>query len=212
MLTGDEQTVRTRPDVRAALLEAADRLIQMRGARGLTTREIAREAGCSDSALYVHFADKAHLLASVCERWLPDLTNALGDLINRVGVATVQANLEAICATALRAYREMAPQMYAIAGDPELLAYHRAALRAAQRGPRRGIEAFAAYIAAEQRLGRVRAGSEPVMAANVLLGSCWQRAAMHHYFGADIIEVDDDAYISSLAATVMRGLQPGGHG
>ena len=65
MVTAHEQKPTERADLRDALLAAADRLMRERGARGLTTREIAREAGCSDGALYVHFQDKAHLLAAV---------------------------------------------------------------------------------------------------------------------------------------------------
>jgi AcrR family transcriptional regulator len=210
MLSPAHRPATGRQDIRAALLEAADHLMRERGACSLTTREIAREAGCSDGALYVHFEDKAHLLASVCERWLPDLSAAVGDLVDRVGVATVEHNLQAIATVALRAYREMVPFMYAIAGDPELLAHHRAALRAAGRGPRRGIEAVAAYIAAEQRLGRVRSDADVTMIANLLLGSCWQRAATHHYFGEDIVAVDDATFARKLATALTCGLEPGG--
>jgi AcrR family transcriptional regulator len=210
MVTAHEQKPTERADLRDALIAAADRLMRERGARGLTTREIAREAGCSDGALYVHFQDKAHLLAAVCERWIPDLAAAVGSLIERVGVATVQENLEAIAAVALRTFREAVSSTFAIGGDPELLTYHQAALKAAGRGPRRGIESIAAYLAAEQRLGRVRSDADAVMAANLVLGSCWQRAAMGYYFGEDLLPIDDAAYAAGLAAAVTRGLEPGG--
>lgn len=195
-----------RPGVRDALLAAAERLILEKGARGLTTREIAREAGCSDSALYVHFEDKAHLMASLCERWTPDLRTFLGSLIERVGAGSVEVNLQDIAAVSLRAYRDMVPTTFAIAGDPELLLYHRAALKAAGRGPKVSIDAVAAYISAEQRLGRIRADADPVLAANLLVGSCWQRAAFGHYFGEDLINIDDATYAHELAAMIMRGL------
>lgn len=200
------RTAAERSGVRDALLAAAERLILEKGARGLTTREIAREAGCSDSALYVHFEDKAHLMASLCERWTPDLRTFLGSLIERVGAGTVEENLRDIAVVSLRVYRDMVPTTFAIAGDPEMLVYHRAALRAAGRGPRASIEAVAAYISAEQRLGRVRSDADPVMAANLLMGSCWQRAALAHYFGEDLIEMDDATYARELAAMIMRGL------
>lgn len=199
-----------RANVREALLAAAERLIRERGARALTTREIAREAGCSDSALYVHFAGKHELLVSICERWVPDLHGALGSLIERVGARTVEDNLCDLASVAVRVYREMMPATFAIAGDPELLQYHRAAMKAAGRGPKRGAEAIASYVAAEQRLGRVRNDADVTMAANLLLGSCWQRAALAHYFGEDLIAVDDETYARGVAAAVMRGLEPGG--
>lgn len=204
------QAITPRQDTRQALLGAATRLMVARGVRGLTTREIAREAGCSDSALYVHFEDKDHLLAAVCEQWMPDLVAAVGSLIDRVGTSTVEANLEAIAQIAIRTYRDMVPSMFAIAGDRELLDHHRGALHAAQRGPRRGIDAIAAYIAAEQRLGRVRVDADAQMAANLVIGACWQRAALGHYFGEDVIPMDDSTYASGVAGTVMRGLEPGG--
>ena len=199
-----------RGDLRSALLDAADRLIRDRGARGVTTREIAREAGCSDGALYVHFADKAHLLASLCERWLPDLKSAIGDLLNQVGADTVSANLEGIARTAIRSYRDMVITQFAIAGDPELLGHHRAGMQATGNGPRRGIEAMAAYLAAEQRLGRVRTDADCTMAAAIFLGACWSRAAVCHYTGDDVISIDDASYAARLATTLMQGLEPGG--
>ena len=200
------RAVSERPGVRDALLEAAERLILQKGARGLTTREIAREAGCSDSALYVHFEDKAHLMASLCERWTPDLRSFLGSLIERVGAGSVEENLSDIAELSLRVYRGMIPTTFAIAGDPEMLVYHRAALRAADRGPRFSMDAIAAYIGAEQRLRRIRPDADPVMAANLLMGSCWQRAAFGHYFGEDLIDVDDATYARELAAMIMRGV------
>lgn len=209
VITQSERSPRStadRPGVRDALLAAAERLILEKGARGLTTREIAREAGCSDGALYIHFQDKAHLLASLCERWVPDLRSLVGSLIERVGSGTVEDNLGDIATVALRAYREMVPTSFAIAGDPEMLAYHRDALRSTGRGPRTTFEAVAAYIGAEQRLGRVRGDADPRLAANVLMGSCWQRAALGHYFAEDLMDVDDAAYARDLAAMIMRGL------
>lgn len=213
MLTDPEQALSARPDLRSALLTAADRLLRERGAQAVTTREIARAAGCSDGALYVHFRAKADLLAAVCERWLPDLVSAVGSLTERVGTATVADNLAEIARVALRTYREMVPSMFAIAGDQELLGHHRAAVRAAGRGPRNGIRAIASYLAAEQRLGRVRGDADITMAATVLLGSCWQRAATGYYFDEDILPMDDTAFASGLAAVMTCGLQPGGeHG
>lgn len=213
MITETERSPKSaadRPGVRDALLAAAERLILEKGARGLTTREIAREAGCSDGALYVHFQDKAHLMASLCERWTPDLRAFLGSLIERVGAASVEENLHDIAVRALRVYRDMLPTTFAIAGDPELLEYHRAALKAADRGPKVSIDAVAAYISAEQRLGRVRADADSIMSANVLMGSCWQRAALYHYFGEDLMKVDDATYARELAALLMRGLHQEG--
>ncbi|MBV8527357.1 MAG: TetR/AcrR family transcriptional regulator, partial [Candidatus Dormibacteraeota bacterium] len=80
------------------------------------------------------------------------------------------------------------------------------ALKAAGRGPKLSIDAVAAYISAEQRLGRIRPDADSGIAANLLIGSCWQRAAFGHYFGEDLIDMDDATYARELAAMIMRGL------
>ena len=200
--------VEPRGELRDALIDAADQLMRTRGVAALTTREIARQAGCSDGALYVHFADKAHLLAAACERWIPDLLAATGDLVNRVGAGTVAKNLEEIALAALEAFAEMAPLSYAIAGDPELLASHRAIVRARGLGPKRGVAAVSSYLAAEQRVGRVRADASIDVAASMLTGSCWHRAAARHYFGEDVVPVDDATYAAQLARTLAAALEP----
>lgn len=52
-------------NLRAALIEAALSLIDEKGAKALTVRQVARRAGVSHTAPYRHFKDKADLLAAV---------------------------------------------------------------------------------------------------------------------------------------------------
>src|ERR1700730_12377393 len=79
--------------LRAGLLDASVRLLHSRDVAGLTTRDIATEAGCSAGALYRHFATKADLFVALAqERLRPDF----GDLVSRVGSSTVERNLEHI--------------------------------------------------------------------------------------------------------------------
>src|SRR5271169_2398160 len=47
---------------RKAILQAAETLILERGLSGVTTRQISRDAGCSEGALYVHFHGRLELL------------------------------------------------------------------------------------------------------------------------------------------------------
>jgi len=54
-------------DLRRALIEAALRLVEERGASAVTLREVARMAGVSHQAPYRHFQDRAALLAAVAE-------------------------------------------------------------------------------------------------------------------------------------------------
>jgi AcrR family transcriptional regulator len=52
-------------DLKRALTEAALGLVQEKGPKGFTLREVARRAGVSTAAPYRHFSDKSQLLAAV---------------------------------------------------------------------------------------------------------------------------------------------------
>lgn len=71
-------------DLKRALTDAALQLVQEKGPKGFTLREVARRAGVSTAAPYRHFADKAQLLAAVAAQGFVQLHDALD--------ATVAAN------------------------------------------------------------------------------------------------------------------------
>ena len=64
-------------DLRAALLAAAARWLDERGAETLTLRELARAAGVSHAAPYHHFANRDELMAGVAEHAFDRLGDAL---------------------------------------------------------------------------------------------------------------------------------------
>jgi len=64
-------------DLKRALTEAALTLVQEKGPKGFTLREVARRAGVSAAAPYRHFADKAQLLAAVAAQGFAQLHEAL---------------------------------------------------------------------------------------------------------------------------------------
>ncbi|MEU7565770.1 TetR/AcrR family transcriptional regulator [Streptomyces fradiae] len=75
---------------RQALLDAARRVLERRGMAGLTTREVAAEAGVAAGTFFVHFPDLATLVETLLDehvgqaldtalRTLPD-----GDLVTRL--------------------------------------------------------------------------------------------------------------------------------
>lgn len=79
---------------RDSIVEAAARLFMARGYAATSVREIAREVGVTEAALYYHFDGKRDLLREVIRTHLPDLTgaldhcrdaNSLGDLVVRFG-------------------------------------------------------------------------------------------------------------------------------
>lgn len=64
-------------DLKRALTRAALSLVAEKGPQGFTLTEAARLAGVSAAAPYRHFADKAHLLATVAEQGFLELHAAL---------------------------------------------------------------------------------------------------------------------------------------
>ena len=83
----DEKAQRARyhhGDLKRALTDAALQLVQEKGPRGFTLREVARRAGVSAAAPYRHFADKSQLLAAAAAQGFVQLHEALD--------ATVAAN------------------------------------------------------------------------------------------------------------------------
>lgn len=64
-------------NLRAALIEAGLKLIEEKGVRALTLREIGTRVGVSRMAAYRHFADKADLLGAICDVGFAQFADAL---------------------------------------------------------------------------------------------------------------------------------------
>jgi AcrR family transcriptional regulator len=64
-------------NLRAALIDAGLKLIEEKGVRALTLREIGTRVGVSRMAAYRHFADKADLLAAICDVGFAQFADAL---------------------------------------------------------------------------------------------------------------------------------------
>ncbi len=156
---------------RARLIEATRAVVGEVGYAHASTRAIAKAAGVAEGTIYRHFPDKASLfLATVMESNAPIIAwvTALPEL---AGEGTVEENL-ANAAVRLAGLRDqILPLELAIAADPELAAQQRRVMAAVGSSlPPGPPEAVAAYLAAEQRLGRVRADVDAREAATLLLG------------------------------------------
>jgi AcrR family transcriptional regulator len=64
-------------NLQTALIDAGLRLIEKKGVRALTLREIGARVGVSRMAAYRHFADKADLLAAIREAGFAQFADAL---------------------------------------------------------------------------------------------------------------------------------------
>lgn len=168
---------------REQIIEAAGRVFRAKGLSGTTTREIAREVGCADGTLYVHFDDRIALFLAVLEQNLPGFLKPLEALAQQVGRRTVRANLEAVLHGALEFQDQMLPMITSLFAEPELLKAHRDVLRRRNMGPHRSLQAVEDYLRAEQETGRVGRGCDPRAAAFMLLGACFYRTFLDHLMG-----------------------------
>src|SRR5215212_1041553 len=175
---------------RAQLVDAAERVLRSRGLARATTKEIAREAGCAEGTLYLHFADKLDLVRAVHEKLLPAFIEVVSHLPGRAGTRTVEENLTELARSALRLYRDMLPVGSSLFADPELLRRFRA--RLAEQGP-----------------GRVGPAADPAAAALLLLGACEQLTFVELMTGPETLPFRDRPDpAAELVATLVTGLSP----
>lgn len=191
---------------RAKLIEATIQVVRDVGYAGATTRAIAQAAGVAEGTIYRHFPDKsAMFFAAVLERNVPIIEWASG-LPARAGHDSVESNLVE-CLLRLAALRDqMLPLELALLTDPELARSHPQVGSALPQGRPVGPPDFICqYLAAEQKLGRVRQDVETEQAAIVILATL---------FGLSVRPSDDGTGVDRhmLVAAVrllVTGIEPG---
>jgi AcrR family transcriptional regulator len=193
---------------RDQILDGAAEVMSTLGLGRATTREIAHAAGLSEAALYKHFRDKDELFLCVLSERLPEQVVVLMELQSRVGRRTVRTNLEELAGAALELYDRTWPFVAALFAEPALLAKHSDGLRRSGKSPRKGIELLAAYLRAEQRIGRVAPGVDTEAAASLLLGACMQRACMRRFSVPEDDADDDRRFVRGTVRSLLRGLTP----
>ncbi|MFI0466780.1 TetR/AcrR family transcriptional regulator [Saccharopolyspora sp. 5N102] len=167
---------------RDRMLDAAAHVMRTRGLARATTKEIAKEAGYSEAALYKHFRDKTDLFLGVLMERVPsNIHELLAALDERAGRGSVRETLEEVAAEAIDFYTDTFPIAASLFSEPALLAAHRTALQERNMGPNVVREKLAAYLAAEQRAGAIDREANPAALAALLLGACLQSAFFAHF-------------------------------
>lgn len=183
---------------RERILDAAADILRSRGVVHATTKEIAHATGVSEPTLYKYFGDKEKLLLAVLRERLPGPS--------RVGIVPgegeVARNLVELARAALDFYRESIPMLGALLADPRRMAAHRAAMGEHGAGPDKAVAGFAAYLTAEQELGRISTRADPAAVASLLVGACFHEAFLVYYSGA----VDSPAAARDTAEGLVGAL------
>ncbi|MFP3988558.1 TetR/AcrR family transcriptional regulator [Streptomyces sp. E11-3] len=199
---------------RTRILDAAHTLMLSVGLARATTKEIAKEAGCSEAALYKYFASKEELFVTVLRERLPQLAPLLHRLIEEPGERSVEQNLTDIAREAALFYEQSFPIAASLYAETQLKHRHEAAMREMGTGPHVPIQGLDQYLRREQRQGRIRADADTFAAASLLLGACAQRAFAYEAADPDPetgTEAQNpappvDTFAAALARTLLSGI------
>ncbi|MFE7317887.1 TetR/AcrR family transcriptional regulator [Streptomyces sp. NPDC057555] len=200
---------------RSRILDAAATLMTSVGLAHTTTKQIAKAAGCSEAALYKHFRSKEEIFVGVLHERVPQFSDALAELPEKAGDARgPAAHLGEVALAAVRFYRRSFPIAASLFASPELLATHRRKLdELGTVGPHNASRQLAAYLEAEQGLGRISASADPHATANLLIGACFHRAFLDLFFDGEapagaLRPADEEEFAAETVRALLGGLMP----
>lgn len=190
---------------RERILAAAITVMRTRGVSAATTRAIAETAGISESLIYRYFTNKLEVLrAAVREHVGSAFADSLRSMPDQVGRGTVSTNIERVVRNAVEYYSDLIPLLASLFSDHELLEWYRQSLRGHELGPQyRAVDLVGAYLAAEQRLGRIEAGISTLVSAQMILGACFHHVFFTLTIGADRLSFDVDELAVGIARSIL---------
>lgn len=175
-------------DTRTRILDATRKLLETHGATGTRLADVAREAGVSRQAVYLHFGSRGGLLVALVDHM--DRTSGLYERLK-----TIEKAPDAVSALRLNqsVAARYAPEIHAVAmalgqaaeSDPDAAA----ALQDRLEGRLRNMEAVLQRLADEGRLAdgwTVRAATDAVWALG--LPSMWQALGVERGWTVDAYE------------------------
>ncbi len=193
-------------ETRQKILDAAEKLILLKGLTHVTTKEIAREVGLSESALYRHFDHKEEIFFALMAEHLPAFYDTLRT--HQVGTATVGENLAALVLAVIHYYEQLLPMGVSFLADKELLARFRATTQPLGMGPQNLFERIAAYLEEEQHLGRIGQQLSSLTIAILLLGPCFQWVFNQQFLGFDPFHKTEQQFAEELVQGMLGGILP----
>jgi AcrR family transcriptional regulator len=168
---------------KAKLIHATTSLVTQVGYHHTTTRAIAEAAGVSEGTIYRHYPDKRALFFAAILDNHQELMEWMSGLPDQAGTATLTDTLTECLLRLSQLRQAVLPLELALATNPDLTKTGDTktgdvdslpATVAALGGPPHQL---AQYLAAEQRLGRIRPDLDPVKIAVILLAALFALAA-----------------------------------
>jgi AcrR family transcriptional regulator len=194
-------------ELRERILDATLQVIRERGIARARTSTIAQAAGCAEGTIYRYFVDKPTLLREAVRRRLPDGV-VLPGLSERVGTRTVRVNVLEVTCAALDFYRRLVPLAAGIFADADLWADRLALAERGDLGAQRGEDSLAAYLRAEQQLGRIRPDVDADAIARLLLNACLGEGFLDALGDRRPDDADEEGFARTLVDLVARELEP----
>ena len=168
--------------LREHLIEVTQRLLAERGFEQLTTRRIAHAAGVADGVLYNHFASKDDLILAALTARASELVAAFREACPTAGENSVEANLAQLATATAELLRAVMPMLVGLIGKPALAERFLASIHGPEiGGPDAVLDCVHAYVAAEQRRGRLRAGDNGHVAGVFLFAIAQLQAVVTHF-------------------------------
>jgi AcrR family transcriptional regulator len=187
------------PNVRERLFEAAERLIEREGPSGLSGRAVTREAGCATGLLYRHFGDFDAFVAEFVLDRFQQVTARAAVLPEHAGNGTVANNItaaaSALCQSNLLTLVSLVtlrPGSIGKAASRRLNQARGSVLR----------RAFAEYLDAEKRLGRVTPDTDTDALATALI------ATVHHLLLLQSRKEDLRRDLGRVVNALVAGITP----
>ena len=161
-------------EARDQLFLAADRVLAKEGPDGLTSRAITQEAGVANGLLFNHFGDLDGFLVQLILDRARRTAEQAWRLVPRAGTGTVAGNLADAAAAVLQSGAFATATL--VLSRPSLVTRLRQHAAGAPTPLDDIQEAFAAYLDAEQKLGRIAVNADTEALALTLTGT------LHHIF------------------------------
>ncbi|MDF5753789.1 hypothetical protein [Spongiactinospora sp. TRM90649] len=145
-----------------------------------------------DGATAMAAPGRVDLFLALLQDRLPVWLRILHDLSHLVGKGNVADNLLPIARAGIDYYLEIQSAALPAFSSPTVTVRYRAAVRGTGLGPMPDVAPLAAYLAAEQAIGRVSAHVDPMASARLLLAGCFQHAYYEMLTGSDASLSRDD--------------------
>jgi AcrR family transcriptional regulator len=189
---------------RTQIVTATRKLIEDRGIAHITTKQIAKTAGCAEGTIFRHFARKEDLLLAAVMAGFPSLRESL----MTISGGTPRERLQRLVLNVIRFFEQVTPAAVAVLSDAELTRRHRETMREHNGGPQRLYMAVSRFIETEQARGALHADLSPANISSALLGPCFFRVFTRLSFGKNALEITDEEFVAGLVDTLWDGLRP----